>query len=157
VKILVLGGTRFLGRHVVDAALARGHLVTIFTRGVQPVPPPSRVRRLTGNRDPRVAPGLVALAGEWDAAIDLSGYVPRCVGASCAMLEDSVGHYTFVSSVSVYADVGSAADSQCACISMTVRPLSDSTPLLLGIPARRNGSTASGGMRTSNCMLPNPS
>src|SRR5262245_19848389 len=105
-KILVLGGTRFLGRHFVDAALARDHTVTIFTRGVSPVPWPERVRHLSGNRDPRVAPGLTALAGrEWDAAIDLSGYVPRCVGASCEALEGSVGHYTFVSSVSVYADV----------------------------------------------------
>ena len=105
-KILVLGGTRFLGRHFVDAALARGHVVTIFTRGVQPVPWPERVRQLVGNRDPRVAPGLVALAGgEWDAVVDLSGYVPRCVDATCEALEDSVGHYTFVSSVSVYADV----------------------------------------------------
>ena len=86
-KILVLGGTRFLGRHVVDAALARGHAVTLFTRGVQPVPSPERVLHLTGDRDPRIAPGLAALAGgEWDAAIDLSGYVPRCVSASCAAL-----------------------------------------------------------------------
>ena len=105
-KILVLGGTRFLGRHFVDAALARNHAVTVFTRGVSPVPWPGRVRHLTGNRDPRIAPGLVALsAGAWDAAVDLSGYVPRCVNASCDVLRGSVGHYTFVSSVSVYADV----------------------------------------------------
>ena len=50
-KILVLGGTRFLGRHLVDAALARGHAVTIFTRGVQPIPSVERVRHVTGNRD----------------------------------------------------------------------------------------------------------
>lgn len=105
-KLLVLGGTRFLGRHVVEAALAREHGVTIFTRGIQPVPWPERVRHVAGNRDPRIAPGLTALAGgEWDAAIDLSGYVPRCVKASAAALADRVGHYTFVSSVSVYADV----------------------------------------------------
>jgi 2'-hydroxyisoflavone reductase len=105
VKLLVLGGTRFLGRHFVDAALARGHDVTIFTRGVQPVPWARKIAHLVGNRDPRIEPGLSTLrAGEWDAAIDLSGYVPRCVNASVAALAGRVGHYTFVSSISVYAD-----------------------------------------------------
>ena len=104
-KLLILGGTRFLGRHCVDAALARGHEVTIFTRGVQPVPWAGGVTHLVGNRDPRIDPGLAALeSGEWDAAIDLCGYVPRCVKASVAALEVRVGHYTFVSSISVYAD-----------------------------------------------------
>ena len=106
-RLLVLGGTRFLGRHCVDAALARGHDVTIFTRGVQPVPWGGKVTHLVGNRDPQMAPGLSALeSGEWDAAIDMSGYVPRCVKASVAALEGRVGHYTFVSSISVYAEAG---------------------------------------------------
>ena len=111
-KLLILGGTRFLGRHCVEAALARGHDVTIFTRGVQPVPWAGRVTHLVGNRDPRIEPGLAALesgekdaeSGEWDAAIDMSGYVPRCVKASVAALDGRVGHYTFVSSISVYAN-----------------------------------------------------
>ena len=62
-KLLVLGGTRFLGRHVVDAALARGDDVTIFTRGRLPVPwsGEGRVTALVGARDPRLAPGLNAL------------------------------------------------------------------------------------------------
>ena len=105
-KILVLGGTRFLGRHLVDAAIAAGHDVTIFTRGVTASPwtaPP--VEHLVGDRDPRNGPGLAALAaGEWDAAIDLSGYVPRAVGASAKELAARVAHYAFVSSMSVYAD-----------------------------------------------------
>ena len=104
-KLLVLGGTRFLGRHLVEAALARGHDVTLFTRGVQPVPWAGRVTHLVGNRDPRIAPGLAALeTGEWDAAIDTSGYVPRCVKASADAIGERVGNYTFVSSLSVYAD-----------------------------------------------------
>ncbi len=104
-KLLVLGGTRFLGRHCVDAALSRGHDVTIFTRGREPVPWSGTVTHLVGNRDPRIEPGLAALGtGEWDAALDLSGYVPRCVKASVAALDGRVGHYTFVSSISVYAD-----------------------------------------------------
>lgn len=103
-KLLVLGGTRFLGRHLVEAALARGHDVTIFTRGRLPVPWRDRVSALAGDRDPRVAPGLAALeTGTWDAAIDCSGYVPRVVEAGARMLASRVARYVFVSSMSVYA------------------------------------------------------
>ncbi|HLW12982.1 MAG TPA: NAD-dependent epimerase/dehydratase family protein, partial [Casimicrobiaceae bacterium] len=103
-KLLVLGGTRFLGRHVVDAALARGDEVTIFTRGRLPVPWQRGVVALTGDRDPRVAPGLGALAhGTWDAAIDCTGYLPRVVDAGARLLASRVSRYLFVSSMSVYA------------------------------------------------------
>lgn len=102
-KLLVLGGTRFLGRHVVEAALARGFDVTIFTRGRQPVPW-TNVTALTGDRDPRIAPGLDVLSGgSWDAVIDCSGYVPRVVEASARLLSSRVRRYLFVSSMSVYA------------------------------------------------------
>src|SRR5580765_3191297 len=102
-KLLVLGGTRFLGRHLVDAAIAACHDVTVFTRGVTPSPwIDAPVVHLAGDRDPRKGQGLTALdAGEWDAAIDLSGYVPRCVEASAKALAGRVAHYTFVSSMSV--------------------------------------------------------
>lgn len=105
-KLLVLGGTRFLGRHVVDAALARGDDVTIFTRGRLPVPwsGEGRVTALVGDRDPRIAPGLNALErGAWDAVIDCSGYVPRVVEAGARILARRVSRYVFVSSMSVYA------------------------------------------------------
>ena len=109
-KLLVLGGTRFLGRHLVDAALARGDDVTIFTRGVQPDPLGRRghgISPATATR--RIAPGLAALeAGDWDAAIDTSGYVPRVVRASAELLAPRVGRYLFVSSISVYADASRA-------------------------------------------------
>jgi 2'-hydroxyisoflavone reductase len=104
-RLLVLGGTRFLGRHFVDVALSRGHAVTVFTRGRTPLPWDARVVALTGDRDPRVGSGLAALAsGTWDAVVDTSGYVPRVVGASAELLAPRVGRYLFVSSVSVYAD-----------------------------------------------------
>ena len=105
-KLLLLGGTRFLGRAAVDAALARGHQVTLFTRGKQPDHWGVAVTMLTGDRDPAVAPGLAALAtGSWDAVIDTCGYVPRVVRASAEMLRGRVGRYLFVSSISVYSDV----------------------------------------------------
>jgi 2'-hydroxyisoflavone reductase len=105
-KLLLLGGTQFLGRHVVEIALARGHSVTVFTRGrrVLPEAVAAAVTRLVGDRDPGVAPGLQALAnGAWDAVIDTSGYVPRVVDASASRLAARTSRYLFVSSISVYA------------------------------------------------------
>ena len=101
-RVLVFGGTLFLGRHLVEAALARGHRVTLFNRGTRPGLWPD-VEEIRGDRDG----GLGALAaGEWDVAFDPSGYVPRVVGASARLLADRVDHYAFVSSASVYADFG---------------------------------------------------
>ena len=103
-KLLVLGGTRFLGRHFVDAALARGHAVTIFTRGLQSIPWSRHVTALTGDRDPFKPPGLAALkSGTWDAVVDTSGYVPRIVAAGADVLGSRASRYLFVSSLSVYA------------------------------------------------------
>ena len=100
-RILVLGGTQFLGRHVVDAALRRGHDVTIFNRGqTRPELFPD-VEKLRGDRDG----DLSALTGrDFDAVVDTSGYVPRLVAQTLDALGD-IGHYTFVSSISVYADL----------------------------------------------------
>src|SRR5689334_23188611 len=103
-KLLVLGGTRFLGRHFVAAALDRGHAITVFTRGRTAVAWAARVDARTGDRDPFREPGLSSLqSGEWDAVVDTSGYVPRVVGASADLLRGRVGRYLFVSSLSVYA------------------------------------------------------
>jgi 2'-hydroxyisoflavone reductase len=100
-KLLILGGTRFLGRHILEAAQARGHEVTLFHRGSslpEDLPP---VERLIGDREQN----LSALAGrQWDAVIDTSGYVPSVVGASAQLLRDAAPHYTFISTISVYAD-----------------------------------------------------
>ena len=104
-RILILGGTRFLGRHLVDAALERGHELTLFTRGQSGPDLYPDLEHLRGNRDPNVEPGLAALDGHrWDAVIDTSGYVPRIVRAGAERLRDSVTHYTFISSISAYQD-----------------------------------------------------
>jgi 2'-hydroxyisoflavone reductase len=101
VKLLVLGGTKFLGRHVVDAARADGHEVTIFTRGETNPNLYPDIERLRGNRDG----GLDALEnGRWDGVVDTSGYVPRVVRQSAELLRDRVGRYVFVSSISAYGD-----------------------------------------------------
>ena len=102
-QILVLGGTKFLGRHVVDAALARGHELTLFNRGQTRPDLFPDVEKLQGDRDG----DLTALEGRsFDAVVDTSGYVPRVVQETIDALGD-VGHYTFVSTISVYADVSS--------------------------------------------------
>lgn len=121
-RILILGGSGFLGPAVIDAALARGHKVTVFNRGLTEKKKeelygehlPEGVVRLVGNRDPEknadekdpASPkGLSQLEGDatWDAVVDNSGYVPRIVGASATLLGGRAKHYTFISSVSAYA------------------------------------------------------
>src|SRR5262245_44241517 len=103
-KVLVLGGTQFVGRHIVEALLDGGHAVSIFNRGRSSDQLPFAVERLRGDRDAG-ATGLAALSGRrWDACIDVSGYTARQVQASAAMLRASVGHYIFISAVSVYGD-----------------------------------------------------
>src|SRR4051794_32092560 len=101
-RLLVLGGTQFLGRALVDEALDRGHDVTLFNRGVTRPELYPGVERRVGDRDG----GLDVLAeGEWDAVVDTSGYLPRIVRASAELLAPRVGRYVFVSSISAYADV----------------------------------------------------
>lgn len=102
-KLLVLGGTRCLGPAVVRSALARGHELTLFNRGMtQPNLFPGISRRL-GNRFPERGVGLSALnSGEWDAVLDLCDQYPRVVEASAKLLAGRVGRYLFVSSISVY-------------------------------------------------------
>ncbi|MCP3164004.1 NAD-dependent epimerase/dehydratase family protein [Myxococcus qinghaiensis] len=103
-RILILGGTGFLGPAVVEAARARGHSLTLFNRGkTRPELFPD-VEKLRGDRDPDKDEGLKALKGKkWDAVVDTSGYYPRMVRASAALLAPNVKQYVFISSVSAYA------------------------------------------------------
>jgi len=108
-KLLVLGGTRFLGRHLVDEALARGHELTLFNRGRTAPDLFSGVEQLRGERDG----GLAPLQGRrWDAVIDTCGYLPRVVRQSVEVLRDDVPNYLFVSSISVYADMATPGQDE---------------------------------------------
>lgn len=104
-NLLVLGGSQFVGRHIVLQALERGHSVTTFTRGQTQGSLPASVTRLHGDRDPESGDGgLDSLqTGTWDACIDVSGYLPRVVRQSAEALHGRVGRYLFISTVSVYA------------------------------------------------------
>jgi len=105
-NVLVLGGTQFVGRHIVEALLVAGHRVSVFTRGRTPDELPDTVERLHGDRSEGQA-GLKALQGRtWDACVDVSGYLPGAVRASAELLQDVVRHYVFISTVSVYAEPG---------------------------------------------------
>ncbi|MEM7277297.1 MAG: SDR family oxidoreductase [Pseudomonadota bacterium] len=105
-NILILGGTGFIGPHMVRQALARGHTVTLFNRGKTNADLFPDVQTLIGDRDN----GLDALRGKrWDAVIDNSGYVPRHVRDSAELLADSCDQYLFISSISAYADFEGAA------------------------------------------------
>ena len=105
-KLLLLGGPRFLGRAIVDAALERGHELTFFNRGTTNPELYPEVERIVCDRKE----GLDALRGrDWDAVVDTCGYLPRDVRASAEVLAES-GLYCFVSSISVYADFSAPTD-----------------------------------------------
>lgn len=102
--ILILGGTQFVGRHIVEELLRGGHVVSVMHRGRTDCGFSGPVERLRGDRD-RGAAGLAALAGRtWDVCIDVSGYTPQQVRASAELLRRQVERYVFVSAVSVYGD-----------------------------------------------------
>ena len=101
-RVLVLGGTLFVGRHLVEAALERGHEVTLFNRGQSD---PGVFGELETRHGDRAAGDLASLReGTWDAVFDTSARVPRWVREAATLLADRVGHYSFVSSCSVYSD-----------------------------------------------------
>lgn len=100
-KILIIGGTKFIGIHIVAELLKRGHTVTIFNRGVTNAGLFPTVEKLIGDREK----DLTMLQGRhWDAVIDTCGYVPRIVQYSAEILEPLTDLYVFVSTISVYKD-----------------------------------------------------
>jgi len=99
-RILVLGGTSFVGRAIVEQALADGHQLTLFSRGRTGAELFPDVERRTGDRDSGDYASLQD--GSWDAVVDVSGYVPRHVGQATDALQGRVGRYLFISTGSVY-------------------------------------------------------
>jgi len=115
-NLLVLGGTVFVGRHFVEAALARGHRVTLLHRGQRGADLFPQADRILADRDG----GLDALGDRtWDAVVDCCGYVPRVVRQSAQALRDRTNRYLFVSTISVYKgsdQPGMTEDSELATI-----------------------------------------
>lgn len=112
-KLLIIGGTRFLGRHLVTSALAHNHELTLFNRGQHSSETVKDVETIRGDRNH----DLNKLQGRrWDAVIDTCGYLPRSVRASTEFLSESADRYVFVSTQSVYTD-------------FSVRGIDESAPL----------------------------
>jgi len=113
-RVLVLGGTVFLGRHVVEALLARGHEVTLFHRGKRGRELFPEAERVLGDRATDL--DRLPAGATWEAVVDTSAYVPAVAATSAAALRDRATRYVFVSSISVY--------------ELSQAPLNESSPTL---------------------------
>jgi 2'-hydroxyisoflavone reductase len=135
-RLLVIGGTVFLGRHVVESALARGHAVTVFHRGLHGAADP-RAEELLGDR----TSDLSALDGrEWDAVIDTCGFQAEEVALTAGALADRAGHYGFVSSGSAYRD-------------WPATPVSEDSPTFEG-DSREYGPAKAAAERAAEAAMP---
>ncbi len=125
-RILILGGTGFIGPHEINYALSRGHTVTMFNRGKTAPGLFPNVETLIGDRDDQ----LDALKGrDWDAVIDNSGFYPRHARLSAELLHGHVGKYMFVSSISAYADTLTLDDDEfTAAYAVMADPTDESEP-----------------------------
>jgi len=103
-RVLLIGGTVFVGKAITDALLARGHEVTHFNRG-KSRPDDTRVEQLRGDRTEAASLKRAFDGRHWDAVVDTSGYLPQAVRLSAEALRGKVHRYFFVSSVSAYADL----------------------------------------------------
>src|SRR3954469_8054092 len=100
-RLLIIGGTQFVGRHIAEMAIARGHEVTVFHRGRTNADAVPEAEHIFGDRDQ----DLEQLAGrQWDATIDACAYVPRQVHQLAGALDGRGGRHVFISTVSVYAE-----------------------------------------------------
>src|SRR3954454_12197991 len=108
-RLLVLGGTGFVGRHVVSCAVARGHDVQTFSRGTTQVELPPEAEQLHGDRDANL---VMLAAGEWDAVVDCDSYDPDVerTQAAASLLEPRTEWYAYVSSVRAYASLATRPD-----------------------------------------------
>jgi 2'-hydroxyisoflavone reductase len=115
-RVLVLGGTRFLGRAITDAALGRGDQVTLFNRGLSGADLYPGLETIIGDR----TGDLSELAGrDWDVVVDVAAYDPAVVASATAALAGRVSSYVFVSSLSVYADQSTPQSENCPVIELS--------------------------------------
>ena len=114
-RLLIIGGTRFLGRHLAERAIAAGHNVTLLNRGLSGPGLIPQARHLIADRD-READLAVLEGGRWDAAIDTCAYVPRQVRMLAARLRGCIGQYQLVSTISVYASMQGASTGEDAAL-----------------------------------------
>jgi 2'-hydroxyisoflavone reductase len=127
--ILILGGTGFLGPHVVEAARARGHTVTLFNRGKTKPGLFPDIEKLQGDRDGK----LEALAGrKWDAVVDTSGYVPRIVKMSAELLAPNIKQYVFISTISVYKEHSKTGADESAALNTIDDPTNEEVKVNYG-------------------------
>ena len=108
-RILILGGTRFIGLHMAEYALSRGHSLTFFNRGRTKTDRLPQIERILGDRNGQLE-GLAT--GSWDAVIDNSGYVPRHVTLTGELLKARANRYLFISSISAYASLATPNDER---------------------------------------------
>ena len=128
-RILFIGGTGFIGPHMVQAAIDRGHTPTLFNRGKTNPGLFPKVEKLIGDRDG----GLGILKGhEWDAVIDTSGYVPRLVRDSAQLLKSAARHYLFISTGDVYQDFSVERLDESAPLATIEDPTSEDTSKFYG-------------------------
>ena len=99
-RVLILGGTVFLGRHVVEALLARGHEVTLFHRGRRGAELFPQLERVLGDRATDL--DRLPASARWDAVVDTSGFVPGVVATSASTLRERADRYVFISTIGVY-------------------------------------------------------
>src|SRR3984957_5454287 len=134
-RILILGGTGFIGPHQVSYALARGHKLTLFNRGHEPDAWNGRVEELIGDRQ---TGDLKALEGRaWDVCIDTPTTLPFWVRDAGTVLAGKVGQYVFISTVSVYAANDKPADETAALLPYTGPDPMAETMATLGASDRR--------------------
>lgn len=121
-NLLILGGTKFVGRHITAACLMRGHHVTLFNRGRTNADLFPDAERLNGDRDG----GLDVLQDRtWDAVIDVNGYFPRIVTASAQLLANAADRYVYISTLSVYADFSTFGQTEDAPLAQLADPTTE--------------------------------
>lgn len=146
-NLLIIGGTRFIGRHFVEGALKNGHRVTLFNRGKTNADPVSGAEMIRGDRDQQADLDQLR-AGKWDAVLDTCGYIPRHVTMLAETLKDRVEHYAFISSISVYQDpVAHEADED-----VPLKPLDD--PAGEQVTGERYGGLKVLGERAADAVMP---